>query len=91
MERVEKMVAEEGGYYVPEEKKEETKTLDKNQNPTTDVRELGARPKQNFELGLNKTMEVEPLSSKWWSYQGTRGSKVQISFLKDTSVVYYEF
>ncbi|XP_028289289.1 GTPase IMAP family member 4 isoform X1 [Parambassis ranga] len=63
MERVEKMVAEEG-HYTPEEMVKEKKPLDENQNPTRDVRELGARPKQNSGLGLSKTMEVEPLSSE---------------------------
>lgn len=62
LERVEKMVAEEGGHYIPEVAKED-KNLDENQNPARDVRELGARPKQNSRLCLNKTLEVEPLSS----------------------------
>ncbi|KAM7390327.1 hypothetical protein PAMA_008480 [Pampus argenteus] len=64
LERVEKMVAEEGGYYNPEEVEEEKeKPLDENQNPTREGRELGARPKQNSGLGLSKAMEVEPLSN----------------------------
>lgn len=63
LERVEKMVAEEGGYYHPEEV-EEKKPLDENQNPAREPRELGARPKQNSGLGLSKAMEVEPLSSE---------------------------
>lgn len=72
--KVEKMVAEEGGYYIPvmgpeeeEEKKEtekEEKPLDENQNPARDVRELGARPKQKSGLGLVKTVEAQPLSPK---------------------------
>lgn len=69
--KVEKMVAEEGGYYIPEMVKEEQgeegkkeKPLDENQNPARDVWELGARPKQKSGLGLDKTVEVEPLSSK---------------------------
>lgn len=63
MERVEKVVAEEGGYYNPEaELKKEEKPLDENERGARDVRELGARPKQNSGLGLNKT--VEPLSSE---------------------------
>lgn len=64
LEKVEKMVAAEGGYYNPEEVEEEKKPLDENQNPARDVRELGARPKQNSGLGLSKAMEVEPLSSE---------------------------
>nr|XP_020442083.1 GTPase IMAP family member 4-like isoform X2 [Monopterus albus] len=63
MERVEKMVAEEGGYYDPEEVEEEKKPLDENQNPARDVRELGARPKQNSGLGLSTALQVEPLSN----------------------------
>ncbi|XP_075936647.1 GTPase IMAP family member 4 isoform X1 [Anarhichas minor] len=65
LEKVEKMVAEEGGYYDPEEvEKEEKKPLDENQNPAREGRELGARPKQNSVLSLSKTTEVEPLSSE---------------------------
>ncbi|KAM7369811.1 hypothetical protein PAMP_011102 [Pampus punctatissimus] len=63
LERVEKMVAEEGGYYNPEDVEEEKKPLDENQNPTREGRELGARPKHNSGLGLSKAMEVEPLSN----------------------------
>lgn len=63
LERVEKMVAEEGGFYNPEEVEEEKKPLDENQNPAREVRELGARPKQNSGLALSKAMEVEPLSN----------------------------
>ncbi|XP_056219636.1 GTPase IMAP family member 4 isoform X1 [Seriola aureovittata] len=65
MERVEKMVAEEGGYYNPEEvEKEKKKSLDENQNTGGVGRDLGARPKQNSGLGLSKAMEVDPLSSE---------------------------
>ncbi|XP_023134747.1 GTPase IMAP family member 4 isoform X1 [Amphiprion ocellaris] len=64
MEKVEKVVAEEGGYYNPAEVEKEKKPLDENQNPTRDVNELGARPKQNSGLGLSKAMEVEPLPSE---------------------------
>ncbi|KAM9337086.1 GTPase IMAP family member 4 isoform 1-T1 [Symphorus nematophorus] len=64
LERVEKLVAEERGFYNPEEVEKERKPLDVNQNPARDVRELGARPKQNSGLSLSKTMEVEPLSSE---------------------------
>uniref|UniRef100_A0A8D3AII7 AIG1-type G domain-containing protein n=1 Tax=Scophthalmus maximus TaxID=52904 RepID=A0A8D3AII7_SCOMX len=63
MEKVEKMVAEEGGHYNQEEAKQEKKPLEENQNPARDMRELGARPKQNSGLGLSKAMEVEPLST----------------------------
>lgn len=63
MERVEKMVAEEGGHYNPEEMEAEKKPLDVNQNPVREVRELGARPKQNSGLALSKAMEAEPLSN----------------------------
>ncbi|XP_039645575.1 GTPase IMAP family member 4 isoform X1 [Perca fluviatilis] len=64
LEKVEKIVAEEGGYYNPEEVEKEKKPLDENQNPAREGRELGARPKQNSGLGLSKVMEVEPLSSE---------------------------
>ncbi|XP_029935821.1 GTPase IMAP family member 4 isoform X2 [Myripristis murdjan] len=64
MEKVEKMVAEEGGFYNPEEVEEKKKPLDENQNPTENKaregRELGARPKQNSSLALAKPMEVDP-------------------------------
>ncbi|KAK2859578.1 hypothetical protein Q5P01_004198 [Channa striata] len=63
MERVEKMVAEEGGYYNPEDLEKEKKPLDENKNPPRDVQELGARPKQNSGLGLSKAVEVEPVSN----------------------------
>ncbi|KAK7881752.1 hypothetical protein WMY93_030161 [Mugilogobius chulae] len=63
MERVEKLVAEEGGHFVPQEKVEEKKPKDENQNLERDVRELGARPKQNSGLSLSKAMEVEPVSN----------------------------
>ncbi|XP_053198117.1 GTPase IMAP family member 4 [Scomber japonicus] len=72
LEKVEKMVAEEGGIYNPEEveekkeeekKEEERKPLDENQNPAREGRELGARPKQNSGLNLSKAMEVESLSN----------------------------
>ncbi|XP_071768204.1 GTPase IMAP family member 4 isoform X4 [Centroberyx gerrardi] len=64
MERVEKIVAEEGGFYNPEEVEEKKKPLDENQNPAENKvregRELGARPKQNSALALAKPMEVDP-------------------------------
>lgn len=63
MERVEKMVAEEGGYYNPEVGKGEKKPLDENKNPTRDVQELGARPKQNSGLALSEAMKVDSLSN----------------------------
>ncbi|TNN57937.1 GTPase IMAP family member 4 [Liparis tanakae] len=63
LEKVEKMVAEEGGYYNPEEVEKEKKPLDENQNPAREGRELGARPKQNSALSLSQTMQVEPLSN----------------------------
>ncbi|XP_059183329.1 GTPase IMAP family member 4 isoform X2 [Centropristis striata] len=63
LERVEKMVAEEGGFYNHEEAKKEKKPQDENQNPAREGRELGARPKQNSGLDLSKPMEVEPLSN----------------------------
>lgn len=63
MERVEKMVAEEGGHYVPEVGKGEKKPLDENKNPTRDVQELGARPKQNSGLALSEEAKVESLSN----------------------------
>ncbi|KAJ0022844.1 hypothetical protein NQD34_014978 [Periophthalmus magnuspinnatus] len=63
MERVEKLVAEEGGHFVPQEKVEEKKPQNDNQNQDRDVRELGARPKQNSGLSLSKAMEVEPVSN----------------------------
>lgn len=63
LERVEKMVAEEGGYYIPEVEGEK-KPLDENQNPARDVRELGARPKQNSRPGLNQAVEVKTLPTQ---------------------------
>ncbi|XP_010742431.3 GTPase IMAP family member 4 [Larimichthys crocea] len=63
LEKVEKMVADEKGYYSPGEVEKEKKPVDENQNPARDVRELGARPKQNSGLNLSKAMEVEPLSN----------------------------
>lgn len=63
MERVEKLVAEEGGHFVPQEKGEDKKPKDEDQSPGRDVRELGARPKQSSALSLSKAMEVEPLSN----------------------------
>ncbi|XP_029955784.1 GTPase IMAP family member 4 isoform X2 [Salarias fasciatus] len=63
MERVEKLVAEEGGYYNPEVGEAEKKTLDENKNPTRDVQELGARPKQNSGLALSEAMKVDSLSN----------------------------
>uniref|UniRef100_UPI0037E82C79 GTPase IMAP family member 4 isoform X2 n=1 Tax=Semicossyphus pulcher TaxID=241346 RepID=UPI0037E82C79 len=63
LERVEKLVADEGGYYNPEEVEKEKKPLDENQNPARDVRELGARPKQNSGLSLSKAVEVDTLSN----------------------------
>lgn len=63
-QRVEKMVAEEGGHYQAEEVKEaEKKPLDENQNPTSEARDLGARPKQGSALSMSKLMEVDPLSN----------------------------
>ncbi|XP_070784271.1 GTPase IMAP family member 4 isoform X2 [Enoplosus armatus] len=63
LEKVEKMVAEEGAYYNPEEVEKEKKPLDENQNPAREPQELGARPKQNSGLSLSKAMEVESLSN----------------------------
>uniref|UniRef100_A0A8C6WYG8 AIG1-type G domain-containing protein n=1 Tax=Neogobius melanostomus TaxID=47308 RepID=A0A8C6WYG8_9GOBI len=63
MERVEKLVAEEGGHFVPQEKEEDKKPKDDDQTPGRDVRELGARPKQSSALSLSKDMEVEPVSN----------------------------
>ncbi|XP_034026441.1 GTPase IMAP family member 4 isoform X2 [Thalassophryne amazonica] len=64
MEKVEKMVAEEGGFFKTEKEK---KPLDENQNPSAvmnrEGRELGARPKQNSGLGLATAMEVESISN----------------------------
>lgn len=48
MEKVEKLVAEEGQY----SPKEVKKSLDVNQNTARDGQDLGARPKQNSGLGL---------------------------------------
>nr|XP_046227036.1 GTPase IMAP family member 4 isoform X2 [Scatophagus argus] len=63
LEKVEKMVAEEGGHYNSEEVEKQKKPVDENQNPAREAQELGARPKQNSGLGLSKAMEVEPLSN----------------------------
>ncbi|KAK5897740.1 hypothetical protein CgunFtcFv8_015218 [Champsocephalus gunnari] len=62
LERVEKMVAEEGGFYHVEEEeeaKEEAKE-EANQNQNREGRELGARPKQSSSLSVSKALEVEP-------------------------------
>ncbi|XP_058485510.1 GTPase IMAP family member 4 isoform X1 [Solea solea] len=64
LEKVEKMVAEEGGYYNPGEVKNEKKPVEDNQNTARDVQQLGARPKQNSALSLSKAMEVDPLPSE---------------------------
>ncbi|XP_029385384.1 GTPase IMAP family member 4 [Echeneis naucrates] len=64
MERVEKMVAEEGGYYKPKEGGQEKKTLDENKNPAGELHNLGARPKQNSGLSLSKAMQVDSLSNQ---------------------------
>ncbi|XP_030254744.1 GTPase IMAP family member 4 isoform X1 [Sparus aurata] len=64
LERVDKLVADEGGFYKPEEVEKEKKPVDENQNSAKEVRELGARPKQNSGLSLSKAMEVEPLASE---------------------------
>lgn len=63
MERVEKLVAEEGGHYIPQEENEEKKPQEASQNQERDVKELGARPKQNSGLNLSNLTEVEPLSN----------------------------
>lgn len=64
LEGVERLVANEGGYYKPEEVEKEKKPVEENKNTDRDVRELGARPKQNSGLGLSKAMEVDPVPSK---------------------------
>lgn len=69
MEKVEKMVAEEGSIYNPEEeekkKEEEQKPVDLNRNHPlsqgTEGRELGARPKQNSAPTLFKAPEGNTL------------------------------
>ncbi|CAN9506360.1 unnamed protein product [Ophioblennius macclurei] len=63
MERVEKMVVEEGGYYDPGVGKGEKKSMDENKNPTRDVQELGARPKQNSSMALSEAAKGESLSN----------------------------
>nr|XP_057916424.1 GTPase IMAP family member 4 [Doryrhamphus excisus] len=63
MERVEKMVADEGGHYHPEEAADQQKTpLDENQNPTRDVHELGAKPKHT--TGATLSNEAAPLPTE---------------------------
>lgn len=62
IEKVEKMVAKEGGHYNPEEEKEK-KPVDENRNSSKEAEELGAQPKQNSGVGLSKTREVETLSN----------------------------
>ncbi|KAJ8376747.1 hypothetical protein SKAU_G00073270 [Synaphobranchus kaupii] len=56
LEKIEKMVAEEGGLYVA------AAAAEKKPPPNLNVveRELGARPKQNNTLGVVKNMEVDP-------------------------------
>lgn len=65
MEKVEKMVSEEGSFYNPEEEKVEQKPVDLNRNHTlnqvTEGRELGARPKQNSAPTLFKALEGNTL------------------------------
>ncbi|XP_068199985.1 GTPase IMAP family member 4 isoform X2 [Antennarius striatus] len=63
LESVEKLVAEEGSFYNPEEVEKENKPLDDVQNTTRDVRELGARPKQGSGLGLSNGVAVEAISN----------------------------
>ncbi|XP_041824617.1 GTPase IMAP family member 4 isoform X2 [Melanotaenia boesemani] len=60
LKKVEKMVAEEEGHYNLEVEK---KSLEENKNAAKEVRDLGARPKQNSGLDLSKTKEVESLSN----------------------------
>lgn len=60
LEKVEKMVANEGGYFNLEKAEKERKPLDENQNPAQDAREEeGARPKQNSGLDLPNDPKVE--------------------------------
>ncbi|XP_061877610.1 GTPase IMAP family member 4 [Entelurus aequoreus] len=64
MEKVEKMVADEGGHYVPDQEEADPPPtpLDENQNPTRDARELGAKPKLASDVTLPQ--EVAPLSTE---------------------------
>ncbi|RXN28216.1 GTPase IMAP family member 4-like protein [Labeo rohita] len=67
MEKVEKIVAEEGGYFTL--KTDETKTqsqtqsLNLNTNSVKENRELGARPKQNGSCNSLRAMDVDPPQS----------------------------
>lgn len=68
MEKVEKIVAEEGGYFTL--KTDETKTqsqtqsLNLNTNSVKENRELGARPKQNGSCNSLRAMDVDPPQSE---------------------------
>lgn len=60
LQKVEKMVADEGGYYNLEKAEEERKPLDENQNQPRDAVEAqGARPKQNSCLDSPNISKVE--------------------------------
>lgn len=72
IEKVEKIVAEEGGHFRPitEVEKEQyqviAEAIDENSNPkeVNDKRELGARPKQNCSFSSARTVSVESPDSK---------------------------
>ncbi|XP_068604168.1 GTPase IMAP family member 4 isoform X2 [Brachionichthys hirsutus] len=63
LESVEKLVAEEGSSYDPEEVEKEEKPLDENENTSRNVRELGARPKRSSGPGSSNAMAVEAVSN----------------------------
>ncbi|KAK9953493.1 hypothetical protein ABG768_017482 [Culter alburnus] len=62
MEKVEKIVAEEGGYFIlkADETKTHSQTQSLNTNSLKENRELGARPKQNGSCNSLRAMDVDP-------------------------------
>nr|XP_055037699.1 GTPase IMAP family member 8-like [Misgurnus anguillicaudatus] len=64
MDKVEKIVAEEGGYFTLNTDEPETKSQAQNENLNTsnvkENRELGARPKQNGSCNSLRSMDVDP-------------------------------
>ena len=73
IKKIEKMVAEEGGHYVPDAMEKLQQTLSHNQPQTNNQddnqnqhssKDLGARPKRNCSFGSSKSMDVDTTPSK---------------------------
>lgn len=65
LQKVEKMVADEGGYYNVEKAEKERKPLDENQNPTPDaLEEEGVQPKQDSGLDSPNVLKVETVTNE---------------------------